>query len=534
MDALVKSGGNSTLRTVLAMRVTLYKRQFTGGRAAVKTIAGLLGLGCAITQCFAAASGEGNPGVTAVVLVVIGVFWLIGPVLSGISDENLHPRQFTLLPIEPTKLAHALFVSSTVGMVVPITIVAVAVLPISAATRSLAALPVALIAWPATVLLFIAASRVATLTMSGLLRTRKRRELAVLMFGTLFAGVYMLQFPILNNLDLVVDSGITWPTTFAHAVPFAWGAAGVDAAARGAWAIAAGASIALLLLDVVLLWAWKRLVIRQFDGSPVGGDGSSNVAATQRRRRRGVEDTRWRTSPTGAVVVRELSLWRGELNRRTQLVSLVVSAILSGVGPLLSASIPFTAAWGAWFVLVTAVGSGVNLYGYDGSSMWHLVMTPEAARADVRGRQIAWCVIVLPFALASVAVIRIFGDLGADRLAVPIAVTASSLGVGAGVVAWISVSAPYPVPEQKNALSMNFRGSFNGSSFLLTLAGLLVVVVAAVPALLMGLLLPGALSYLAIPVALVVSGLGFWWGGRIAGSRFEMEADRVLVSVTAR
>lgn len=529
MDAVLNSEGTSIFRTVLAMRVTLYKRQFNGGRAIVKTVAGALGVVLAVLLCISAAFGDSNSGLSAMVLVTIGVGWLVAPVLSGISDETLHPRQFTLLPVDPRRLARALFASSAVGIVVPVTIVAVAVLPIDAAGRSLAALPVALLAWPATVLLFVAGSRVATLTMSGLLHTRRRREFAVLLFGSLFAGVYLLQFPILNNLDRVVDSDVTWPTTLAHSIPFAWGVAGVDAATGGAWALAAAALIGLVLLDAALLWTWQRLVVRQFDGAPVGSTVPTN--ARDETLHPATVDTGWRTTPTVAVIRRELSLWRGELNRRTQLVSLVVIAVLSGIGPLISDSIPFSAAWGAWFVFVTAIGSGANLYGYDGSSVWHLVMMPEAARADVRGRQIAWCLVVVPFAVAAVAVVRVFGDLGADRLAVPIAVTVSSLGVGAGVVAMVSVAAPYPVPKPKSGMSMNFRGSFNGSSFLLTIVGGLAVAVAAVPGVLVGSLAPIALSYLAVPVAAAIGALGFWWGGLRAGDRFESDSDRVLAAV---
>nr|WP_296767454.1 hypothetical protein [Rhodococcus sp. (in: high G+C Gram-positive bacteria)] len=162
----MKSGDDSLFRTLLSMRVTLYKRRFRGGRAVVNTVFGALGLVYGITLCARAASGEGNPGIMAMSLVGIGIAWLIGPVLSGISDDNLHPRQFTLLPIDPRRLARGLLFSSAIGMTVPVTAVAVAVLPVHAAAQSLAAVPIALVAWPATVVLVVAAARVAALTMA--------------------------------------------------------------------------------------------------------------------------------------------------------------------------------------------------------------------------------------------------------------------------------------------------------------------------------------------------------------------------------
>ncbi|MCL8018238.1 hypothetical protein, partial [Streptomyces sp. AS02] len=69
-------------------------------------------------------------------------------------------------------------------MTVPITALAAAAIPIYAATHHPAALPLAIIAWPATVLLIVGTSRVAMLAMSQLLRSRRSRELGLLAFGT--------------------------------------------------------------------------------------------------------------------------------------------------------------------------------------------------------------------------------------------------------------------------------------------------------------------------------------------------------------
>ena len=45
--------------------------------------------------------------------------------------------------------------------------------------------------------------------------------------------------------------------------------------------------------------------------------------------------------------------------------------------------------------IVSAVGSTSNLYGVDGSALWQILITPNALRNDVRGRQIAWLIIIL-------------------------------------------------------------------------------------------------------------------------------------------
>ncbi|MFB9785237.1 ABC transporter permease, partial [Rhodococcus baikonurensis] len=204
---------DSVWRTVLRMRMTLYKRQFTGGRAVIKVVAALFGVLGAALLCLqasgtSAGSSELVSGTTSLALSAIGVMWILMPIMSGLSDDNLHPRQFQLLPLEPVRLARALFSTSLVGMTVPITALAAAAIPIYAATHHPAALPLAIIAWPATVLLIVGTSRVAMLAMSQLLRSRRSRELGLLVFGTFFGGLYLLQFPLQSRLGTVVDGDV--------------------------------------------------------------------------------------------------------------------------------------------------------------------------------------------------------------------------------------------------------------------------------------------------------------------------------------
>lgn len=431
--------------------------------------------------------------------------------------------------LEPVRLARALFSTSLVGMTVPITALAAAAIPIYAATHHPAALPLAIIAWPATVLLIVGTSRVAMLAMSQLLRSRRSRELGLLAFGTFFGGLYLLQFPLQSRLGTVVDGDVTWPLTVAHSIPFAWGITSVDAAAGGAWLLAAGAILALVLVDLALLWSWQRLVVRYFNGKVAESAGATSVQLKNQGR-----DIRtgWRASRLGTVISRELSLWHGDMRRRTQLLSVAIMTLVSGFGPLISSSIPFSAAWGAWFLIYLAMAAGSNLYGFDGASIWHLVMIPEAAAADVRGRQIAWAIVMTPFVVVATAAVRIFGDLGTDRLAVPLAVGISMMGVGAGLAVAISAKAPYPVPEMKKTFSLNTRGSFNGSSFGLIILAIVIFAATTAPGVLLGALLPNPVNYFAIPVAVAIGALGAWIGGRVAITRMQREPDRILFAVT--
>ncbi|WP_415971577.1 ABC transporter permease [Rhodococcus sp. 077-4] len=524
----------SIVRTVLQMRITLYRRQFKGGQAVVKTVFGLLGLVLAVVACvLAARSGSSQVlvgGTASLGLTLMGLSWVLFPVLSGISDDNIQPRHFQMLAIDPPRLARAMLSTSAYGMVVPLTTIAAASIPIYAASRFLAALPLALVAWPATVVFFVTLSRVVTVAMSQLLKSRRSREFALLAFGAVFGGLYFLQFPITQNFSRVLSGEVTWPLTLAHSIPFSWGITGVDAALDGNWPLAVGAVAGLLVLDGVLVWLWQRLVLRLFEGRVSTSHGASRKQTAANGRD---GETGWRATRVGAVVTRELSLWRGDMRRRSQLLSVLIFTVLGGVGPLVTDSIPFGSAWGAWIVIFMAMGAGSNSYGLDGSSMWHLVMIPQALRDDVRGRQIAWLMVAAPFAIASTLVVRVFGDLGLHRLEIPISVTVSMLGVGAGLTVAISVRAAYPVPEPTKAFSLNTRGSFNGSSFALIMLSIVVMAVSVVPGLLLA-LLPGAYAYLSVPVAAAIGWLGFWWGARIAVSTLVRDSDKILNAVLSR
>lgn len=157
------------------------------------------------------------------------------------------------------------------------------------------------------------------LAMSQLLRSRRSRELGLLAFGTFFGGLYLLQFPLQSR------SARSWTATSRGrsrsriSIPFAWGGiTSVDAAAGGAWLLAAGAVLALVLVDLALLWSWQRLVVRYFNGKVAESAGATSVQLKNQGR-----DIRtgWRASRLGTVISRELSLWHGDMRRRTQLLS---------------------------------------------------------------------------------------------------------------------------------------------------------------------------------------------------------------------
>ncbi|GAB3133090.1 hypothetical protein GCM10027289_22290 [Tsukamurella serpentis] len=523
------TGSHQDLRRVVAaMHWTLYKRRSTGGRLLVNILFGLLGaLAAAGLVAGAIAAGlqrsSSAGAVIATALIGIGLMWAYLPALSGFSDNALHPRQFTLLPVRPAPLARALFTASLIGMPVPLTLLACTSIVGYSAFRSPVTLLLAVPAVPLTALLMVALSRVISLGLSQAAQSRRAREAVLLLFVTGFCALYAGQF-MLNRLVSAAERGALGP---ALAVPFAWGVGAVERAAQGDWLLAVGAVAALAALDAALIGAWQLLIRRQFSGKGAVPSGSQ-----RRRERRGYLRRGWRARPTGAVVARELSLWRGDIRRRYQLLSPIAFAVMSGLLPLLLEGFPFNARWGAWIALLMAVMAALNLYGLDGKSFWHLAMVPGAAAADVRGRQLAWVIVTIPIAVLPVLLVRAFGDSPLERLAVPVTVTVCMLGVGSGLMAYASAAAPYPVPEARKMMSFSTRNSSSGAAIGMAFGSMGLLLVTAGPCALLAALLPGPASWLAVPVALAVGAGGWWWLGRAAVGRLQRYPDRIQYDVT--
>ena len=85
-------------------------------------------------------------------------------------------------------------------------------------------------------------------------------------------------------------------------------------------------------------------------------------------------------------------------------VTCLLIAVLVGVGvaliPRLSTGQSVLLPFSGPLTVVIAGACATNLYGNDGTSLWPTVATPRVAAADVRGRQLAWLLLVGPFALA--------------------------------------------------------------------------------------------------------------------------------------
>jgi ABC-2 type transport system permease protein len=93
------------------------------------------------------------------------------------------------------------------------------------------------------------------------------------------------------------------------------------------------------------------------------------------------------------------------------LIAVIVGAATCAI-PRVTSDTNLLLPYGGILTAVIAGACACNLYGNDGASLWLTVMTPGAARADVRGRQAAWLIVVAPY---TVAVTIAFTALSGER-----------------------------------------------------------------------------------------------------------------------
>ena len=101
------------------------------------------------------------------------------------------------------------------------------------------------------------------------------------------------------------------------------------------------------------------------------------------------------STPLGAVIGKELRMYSRSVLRSVMLMISFLVGVLAAVIPAFSGKttgLPFA---GLLFTVIAAA-CFTNFYGDDGTSLWLTLVTPGAARPDVRGRLWAWFLVTGP------------------------------------------------------------------------------------------------------------------------------------------
>jgi ABC-2 type transport system permease protein len=458
--------------------------------------------------------------------------WVVLPILTFGSDDLLDPARLALLPLSGRQLLTVMGVGALVG-VAPIatTVAALGLLPATGSDP--ASYVVALLSVVLLLALCVTASRATAAALSGLLRSRRGRDL-----GVGLAALVALSFQLLNPLLQVASShGDSGKDAFhGLAGPLRWTPPGLLATAPGRSLPGALASLLTAAAVVgALLVGWERSVRRSLERAEITGSRRRRGTALAPR---GVPVPAGRV---GAIMAKDLRYLVREPRRLVAAVTAVLLPVAVVVGPLvLSGGRPSR---GLVFVvcgvgMLTAISIGSNRFGVDGSATWLLLSSAidgRDARRDLLGGDLAIAAVGGP------AVLLIGGLLAAvtggwGYLPSALGIAFALLAIGVAVSGLVSVTAPFAIPPSQNAFGSGGAGQ-GLTAGLLTIVALVAEVAVCLP--LLGLLLPALL----IPSR--VFGVALLFGGpayglavgallrRHAARRWAEHAPEVLQVLTA-
>jgi ABC-2 type transport system permease protein len=496
-----------------------------------------LGLGLAVATLLCGLIRFDDPDRWVDLLAALFLGWLIGwamgPIAVRGAGQGLRPEWFALLPVPPLRLAAGLLAASFVGAAPVITLVAFAALPVVASRLGVLPLLVAVPAALLELVLVVLLSRVVVAGLTATLSSRHGQELGGLLITVVIAlasGGWSLAAVMAQQLAAGPGPALG---AALRALPSGWGAVAVAAADRPDWLVVAAALAGLVVVSGLLLAAWAGLLARTMR-RPAGRAPRAPRPARGPFPRGTVAGlpAAWRllpAGPTGAVVGKELYAWRRDSARTLLLLMALLISGLNLVVPALAFGAPALLPWVGLSTALIASTGAANVYGEDGTALWLTRMVPGVERADVRGRQVAWLLVVGPATVVlTVALIALGGQGWAWPWA--LALLPVVLGGTPGLMVWMSVASPVPEKDAHLRAGPFDTGDDPSTSGALAAHGwLMMLLVAATAVPCAALVLLGvaegrpALQVAGVLVGVVTGGLLYWWGGRVAARRL---ADR--------
>jgi ABC-2 type transport system permease protein len=388
----------------------------------------------AVRSVSAAEPGLLLPGLSALATVV-GLFWMVSPLLSGLQIAESHDvSRLMHFPIPAwTLVASSLLANLSQPMVVaelPM-ILAIAV----AVSGRLAWLPFTLVGVALSFATILAAAQVTALLLSGAARNRRLHDLATFFGIGLAFLIGLLPLVVLwggaRPLAAVARMLRAWDPFAAS--PFAWGVRAAVHAGRGdfaGFALLAGASVLAVAAALAISAALIQRIARG-DLDLGGGGGAAAVPARMRF-----------AGAVGAVLEKDLRMsWRDPALKATLFIGLLgpllfVLFILQGVGRGSGRGLLYL----ALFLGVSAFGS--NAFGLERRGVALLMGFPVERWRILLGKNIGALVLRLPGLAMLVAAAVVLGASGLLPAALTIA--ACGLILSAGVDNYASILFPVP------------------------------------------------------------------------------------------
>lgn len=322
------------------------------------------------------------------VMLALFVAWVSLPVVIFPLDENLDPEQFSLSPVTPVQLVAGLGVSALIAPSVVILAAAFGANIVGFAR-----------VWPAAVVggllmtvLMVVSGQLFTTVISAILRTRRGRDLAMLIVIGIGLGGFASQQIVRSTVKELGVAGAVQANPlsgFAWLIPPVSAQSVVTEAAMGNWAGSLFFTLVSVGWIVALSWAWHRLLAwllttpqqapssdRRRSAAGLASHRGWNVRTVMARKelRFYVRDPRQRLVWTGAVIF----------------LGLGAASILVGTNGLA----PFRDR--VWLpllapVLVLFVGLPIslNMFGWERNAASFLFVLPATPRQMMVGKNLA-------------------------------------------------------------------------------------------------------------------------------------------------
>ena len=190
------------------------------------------------------------------------VAWMVTPLLAFGVDETVDPARFALLPIRAQTLQRGLLVTSLIGFF-PAANVVILIGAAVALGVPWSVLPIAVICAGVQLVTCVVLSRAASTSMSGLMSSRRGRDLGMVV-GLLIFLLYMVFVTVINNPG---NGNALQDGTLTVAAALEWLPPGALASlpgliASGEFAKAALAAV-IALVGLALAWWWWSVALQK-------------------------------------------------------------------------------------------------------------------------------------------------------------------------------------------------------------------------------------------------------------------------------
>src|SRR5579864_9210428 len=497
--------------------ITNALRASTGARIAF-VLSTLLALAVAIGVFYLLAilpGGIAGADLTTVIFCFFGLAWLVLPLVVFGLDSTLDPATLALYPLRMRPLAVGLLAASATGAWPAATMLGLLGVTLGLAQGALAEL-IALVAVVLMVLFCITMARFVTTSLAGMLRSRRGKDFAALLFIPIFA-IYEGFFQIVPKLASEgaltassfggVDTWLRWlpPGLAVHAIYDA--SAGHPGTALLRLGLLAGIIVALGLL-------WIRSLRRAL----VTTDTSTQSAV------RGAALPFARYGLRGTVAAR---FW---LYQRREPFALIYWAITAVVMAVVAFRLVLSPDWFGGLVASGAAGGAfvgafhTDAIGMSGPGFGMEAMAlngQRALRAYFSGQNIALGAIAVPVVTAVGFVLAVVAKHPMDGFTA-MALGLAGIGAGLALANIFTVTSAYPVEKRGGTPMPRAATGYNGTAVGSQLATLLGVAVAVTPMILAAVFNQSVIPAIRIPV-LVLSGaaygLALAWGGVRAAAK---------------